>query len=68
MLLRIKTLHIIDKKSDKNDCILIIRAKANGEKPLLVNLHNFNAESKQIETLDTLKNFFNNIANISDKK
>ena len=64
----LKSLHIIDKKSDENGRILIIDAKVNDEKFLLVNLYNSNTESEQIETLDTSKNLLEDIDNISDKK
>ena len=64
----LKSLHIIDKKSDENGRILIIDAKVNYEKFLLVNLYNSNAESEQIKTLNTLKNLLEDIDNISDKK
>ena len=62
---RLKTLHIIDKKSDENGRMLIIDAK--DKKFLLVNLCNQNTESEQIKTLDTLKNLLEDIYNISDK-
>ena len=64
----LKSLHIIDKKSDENGRTLIIDAKVNDEKFLLVNIYNSNTESKQIKTLDTLKNLLEDIENISDKK
>ena len=64
----LKSLNIIDKKSDENGRILIIDAKVNDEKFLLVNLYNSNTESEQIKTLDTLKNLLEDIDNISDKK
>ena len=64
----LKSLHIIDKKSDENGRILIIDAKVNDKKLLLVNLYNSNAEPEQIKTLDTLKNLHKDIDNISDKK
>ena len=63
----LKSLHIIDKKSEENGRILITDAKVNDEKFLLVNLHNSNTESEQIKT-DTLKNLLEDIDNISDKK
>ena len=65
---RLKSLHIIYKKSDENGRILIIDAKVNDEKFLLVNLYNSNRESEQIQALDTLKNLLEDIDNISDKK
>ena len=64
----VKSLQIFDKKSDENDRILIIDAKVNDEKFLLVNIYNSNIESEQIKTLDTLKTLLENIDNISDKK
>ena len=64
----LKSLHIIDKKSDQNGRILIIDTKVNNEKFLLINLYNANTESEQIKTLDTLKNLLKHIDNISDKK
>ena len=64
----LKSLHVIDKKSDENGRILIIDAKVNDEKFLLVNLYNSNAECEQIKMLDTLKNLLEDIDNISDKK
>ena len=64
----LKSLHIIDKKSDENGRILIIDAKVIDKKFLLVNLYNSNAEPVQIKTLDTLKNLHKDIDNISDKK
>ena len=63
-----KSLHIIDKKSDENGRILIIDAKVNHEKFLLVNLYTSNTESEQIRTLNTLKNLLEDIDNISEKK
>ena len=44
------SLHIIDKKSDENDRILIIDAKVNDEKFFLINIYNSNTESEQIKT------------------
>ena len=64
----LKSLHIIDRKSDENGRILIIDAKVKDKKFLLVNLYNPNTESEQTKTLDTLKNLFEDIDNISDKK
>ena len=64
----LKSIHIIDKKSDENGRILIIDAKVNDEKFLLVSISNLNKESEQIKTLDTLKNLLEDIDNISDKK
>ena len=64
----LKSLHIIDKKSDEIGRILIIDAKVNDEKFLLVNIYNSNTESEQIKTLDNLKNLLEVIDNISDKK
>ena len=64
----LKSLHIIDKKSDQNGRILIIDTKVNDQKFLLVNLYISNTESEQIKTLDTLKNLLEDIENISDKK
>ena len=64
----LKSLHIIDKKSDESDQILIIDAKVNDEKFLLVNPYNSKPESEQIKTLHTLKNLLEDIDNISDKK
>ena len=49
----LKSLHKIDKKSDENGRILIINAKVNDVKFLLVNLYNSNTESEQIKTLNT---------------
>ena len=65
---RLISLHIIDKKSDENDRILITDVKVNDEKFLLVNLYSSNTESEKIKTLDTLKNLVEDIDNISDKK
>ena len=48
--------------------MLIIDAKVNEEKFLLVNLYNSSTESEQIKTLDTLKKLLVDIDNISDKK
>ena len=64
----LKSLHIIDKKSDENGRTLIIDAKLNDKKFLLVNLYNWNTESEQIKMLDTLKILLEDIDNISDKK
>ena len=64
----IKSLHIIDKKSDENGRILIIDAKVNDEKFSLANLYDSDTKSEQIKTLDTLKNLLEDIDNISDKK
>ena len=64
----LESLHIIDKKYGKNDRILIIDAKVNDKKFLLVNFYNSNTESEQIKMLDTLKNLLEDIDNISDKK
>ena len=47
---KINSLHIIDKKLDEKDRILIIDAKVNDEKSLLVNIYNSNTESEQIKT------------------
>ena len=47
--------------------ILIIDAKVNGEKVLIVNIYNSNTESGQIKTLDILKDLLEGIDNISDK-
>ena len=66
--MRIKSLHIIDKKSDENVRVLLIDSKVNDEKFLLVNLYNLNTDSEQIKTLDTLKSLLEDIDNISDKK
>ena len=60
----LKSLHIIDKKSDENGRILIIDAKVNDEKFLLVNLYNSNTEPEQIKTLDTLKNLLEDIGSV----
>ena len=57
-------MHIIDKKSDQNGRILIIVAKVNDKKFLLVHLYNSNTEFEQIKMLETLED----IDNISDKK
>ena len=65
----LKTLHKIYKQSDENDRILIIDAKVNDEKfILLVNIFNSSTESKQINTLDTLKNLLEGIDKIYNKK
>ena len=64
----LKSSHIIDKKSDENGWILIIDAKVNDEKFLLINIYNSNTESEQIKTSDTLKNLLKVIDSISDKK
>ena len=64
----LKSLHIIDKKSGENGRILIIDAKENEGKFLLVNIYNWNAKSEQIKTLDTLKNLLEDIGKISYKK
>ena len=64
----LKSLHIIDKKFDENGQFLIIDAKVNDEKFLLVNLYNSNIESEDVKMLDTLKNLLQDIDNISDKK
>ena len=64
----LKSLHIIDRKSDENGRILITGAKVNDENVLLVNLYNSKTESEQSKTLDTLKNLLEVIENISDKK
>ena len=64
----LKSLHAIDKKSDENGRILIINAKVNDEKLVLVSLYNSNTQSEQITTLDTLKHLLEDIDNISDKK
>ena len=64
----LKSLHIIEKKSDENGGILISDTKVNDENLLLVNLYNSNTESEQSKTLDTLKNLLKDIDNISDKK
>ena len=63
---RLKSLHIIDNKSNENGWILIIDGKVNDEKLLLVNLYNLNKESEQIKMLDTLKNPLEDI-DLSDK-
>ena len=63
-----KSLHVIDKKSDENGQTLIIEAKVNDKKLLLVNLSNSNTESEQIKALDTLKSLLEDIDKISDKK
>ena len=63
-----KSLHVIDKKSDENGQTLIIDAKVNDKKLLLVNLSNSNTESEQIKALDTLKSLLEDIDKISDKK
>ena len=57
----LKSLHIIDRKSDENGRILITDAKVNDKKFLLVNLYNPNTESDQTKTLDTLKNLLEDI-------
>ena len=67
-LYRLKSLHIIVKKSYENGQILIIDAKANDKKFLLANLYNSHTESEKIKTSDTLKNVLKNIDNISEKK
>ena len=64
----LKSLHIIDKESDENDRILIIDAKVNDEKFLLINIYNSNTESEQIKTWNTFRNSIEDINNISDKK
>ena len=61
-------MHIIDKKSDQNGRILIIVAKVNDKKFLLVHLYNSNTEFEQIKMLETLENSLKDIDNISDKK
>ena len=61
----LKSLHIINKKSDESGRILIIDAKVNDEKFLLVNVYISNVEPEQFKTLDTL---LEDIDNISDKK
>ena len=53
----LKSLHITNRKSDQNGQILIIDAKVNDEKFLLVNLHNSNTKSEQADTLDTFKRY-----------
>ena len=63
---RLKSLHIIDNKSNKNGWILIIDGEINDEKLLLVNLYNPNKESEQIKTFNTLKNPLEDI-DLSDK-
>ena len=63
-----KPLHVIGKKSDEKGQTLIIDAKVNDKKLLLVNLYNSNTESEQIKTLVTLKSLLENIDKISDKK
>ena len=63
-----KSLHIIDRKSDKKSGILITDTKLNYKKFLLGHLYYLNAQSEQNKTLDTLKNLLENIDNISDKK
>ena len=47
--------------------ILIIDAKVNGEKVLIVNIYNSNTESGQIKTFDILKDLLEGIDNISNK-
>ena len=64
----LKSLCIIDKKSDENGRMLIIDAKVNEEKFLLVNLYNSSTEFEHIKTLDTLKKLLEDIDKISDKK
>ena len=63
----LKSLHIIDRKSDKNGRVLIIDAKVNDEIFLLINHYNSNTESEQINMLDTLNNLLDDIENIFDK-
>ena len=65
---RLRSLHLIDKKSDENGRILITDAKVNDEKFLLVNVYNSNTKSEQIKSLDTLKYLTEDIDNVSDKK
>ena len=47
----LKSLHIIDKKYDKNGRMLTLDAKVNGKKFLLLNLYQSKTGSEQIKTL-----------------
>ena len=64
----LKSLHIVDKKTDENDRVLIINAEVNDEKFLLTNVYNSNTESEQIKTWNNIKNSIEHINNISDQK
>ena len=61
----LKSLPKTSRKSEENGQILIIDAKVNDEKYLLLNLYNLNTESEHVKSLDTLKSLLDDI---SDKK
>ena len=57
----------MDKKPDKNGCILILDVKVDDFNFILVNIYNPNTETEQVATLHDLDIMLETIKDLNDK-